>query len=114
MFDYPEDEPIRPLSFYRPRVEDLNFDPKHSEYAFNESLRNDEKKSRIGCTDPFCQRCKDLPKYVEASIWDIPKAPAIFDSNSKAWPSVLVPPNVLQGSSATGASSASTVHAWRI
>ena len=78
----PEDEPIRARPIHRLRLEDFKLNPKHSEYAFNEILRkHDEKKSRAGCTDPFCQRCKDLRKFVEASNWGMPKAPGMFDSS---------------------------------
>lgn len=78
----PEDEPIRARPVHRLRLEDFKLNPKHSEFAFNEVLRkHDEKKSRAGCTDPFCQRCKDLGKFVEASNWAMPKAAGIFDSS---------------------------------
>ena len=78
----PEDEPIRARPVHRLRLEDFKLNPKHSEYAFNEILRkHDEKKSRVGCTDPFCQRCKDLRKFVEASNLGMPKTPGMFDSS---------------------------------
>ena len=78
----PEDEPIRARPVHRLRLEDFKLNPKHSEYAFNEILRkHDEKKSRSGCTDPFCQRCKDLRKFVEASNLGMPKTPGMFDSS---------------------------------
>ena len=53
-----------------------------SDSTFNDILRkHDEKKPRATYTDPFCQRCKDLRKFVEASDWAIPKAPGMFDSS---------------------------------
>ncbi|KAL9125501.1 MAG: hypothetical protein Q9217_005302 [Psora testacea] len=78
----PEDEPLRARPLHRLRLEDFKLNPNHSHYAYHETLRkHDEKKARSGCRDPFCQRCKDLKKFVEMSGYTAPKKAGLFDSS---------------------------------
>ncbi|KAG8526309.1 uncharacterized protein KY384_000302 [Bacidia gigantensis] len=64
----PDDEPLRARPLQRLKLEDFKPNPAHSSFAFHESLRrHDEKKSRGGCTDPNCQRCKEIDKFLDAS-----------------------------------------------
>ena len=78
----PEHEPLRARPLHRLRLEDFKLNPGHSNYAYHESIRkHDEKKKRNGCTDPFCQRCKDFRKFVEMSGYSTSKTVALFDTS---------------------------------
>ena len=78
----PEHGPLRARPLHRLRLEDFKLNPNHSNYAYHETIRkHDEKKRRNGCTDPFCQRCKDLKKFVEMSGYSASKTTGLFDSS---------------------------------
>ena len=74
--------PLRARPLRRLRLEDFKLNPNHSNYAHHETIRtHDERKSRSGCTDPFCQRCKDLKRFVEMSGYTASKKSGLFDSS---------------------------------
>ena len=78
----PEHEPLRARPLHRLRLEDFKLNPKHSNFAYHETIRkHDDKKARNGCTDPFCQRCKDLKTFVEKSGYTAARKPNLFDSS---------------------------------
>ena len=62
----PEQEPLRVRSVNRLRLTDFKLNNKHSEFAFQETIRkHDEKRKVGGCTDPFCDRCKEISRFAE-------------------------------------------------
>ena len=76
----PEHEPLRARPLHRLRLEDFKLNPNHSNYAYHEIIRkHDEKKTLSGCTDPFCQRCKDLKKFAEMSGYSATNKAGLFD-----------------------------------
>ena len=101
----PEDEPIKPTKPAKTNCErslsvlktDFSAPVRSTAYAWKipnsipstantPPTRSRRDESRIGCTDLFYQRCKDLRKCVAASDQDMPKTPGILDSNSEARP----------------------------
>lgn len=72
----PEHEPLRARPVHRLGLQDFKFNPAHSEYAYNETVRkHDEKKSLSGCTDRHCIRCKGLRKYIADSGYKTAQKP---------------------------------------
>ena len=78
----PEQEPLRVRSLDRLRLSDFTLNKNHSEYAFHESIRKHDEKKRVGgCTDPFCDRCKDIAKFAELTEFVAPTTSRLFGSS---------------------------------
>ena len=94
---FPEYEPLRARPLHRLRLEDFRLNPNHSNYAYHETIRkHDEKKIRSGCTDPFCQRCKDVKKFAEMSGYSATKKAGLYDSSPPEGVKTNVDDNLLE------------------
>ena len=79
---FPEHEPLRVRSLDSLRLTNFKLNKNHSEFAFHESIRkHDEKKKVGGCTDPFCERCKEVAKFAELTNFVAPEKHGLFDSS---------------------------------
>ena len=78
----PEREPLRGRSLDRLRLSDFKLNKYHSEYAFHESIRkHDERRKVGGCTDPFCDRCKEISRFAELTEFAAPNRSRLFGSS---------------------------------
>lgn len=79
----PEDEPLRARSIDRLRLTDFKLNKNHSEFAYHESIRkHDEKRKLGGCTDPFCDRCKEVARFAELTGYVAPPTSRLFGSSA--------------------------------
>lgn len=78
----PEQEPLRVRSVDRLRLTDFKLNNKHSEFVFYETIRkHDEKRKVGGCTDPFCDRCKEISRFAEMTEHVTPTTSKLFNSS---------------------------------
>ena len=78
----PEHEPLRVRSIDCLRLTDFKLNKNHSEFAFHESIRKHDEKRKVGaCTDPFCDRCKEIARFAELTEYVAPPTSRLFGSS---------------------------------
>ena len=78
----PEHEPLRCRKVDLLKLADFKLNPNHSDYSHRQAIRkHDEAKMLSGCTDPFCDRCRELAAFAEISGFLPAPKPGLFDSS---------------------------------